>query len=56
MIIAIMGVKRINLILLSPKEMGLSSSPHIIDFQVAYKRRDLENIPESLGGAIILMT
>jgi hypothetical protein len=42
-------VKRINMILLSPKEMGLSSSPHITDFQVVEKRRDLENIPASLG-------
>ena len=42
------------MILLSPIEMGPSSSPRVIDFQVAQKRRDLEKIPTSLGGAIIL--
>jgi hypothetical protein len=46
MITAFTGVKRINMILLSSREMGLSPAPHTTDFQ---KRRDLDEDPGKFG-------
>src|SRR3981189_3121895 len=48
MITAFAGVKRINMILLSSREMGLSPSPRTTDFQLVQKRRNLQTLPASL--------
>jgi hypothetical protein len=48
MITRVYEVKRINMILLSPREIGLSFSPHIPDFQVVKKCLDLEKIQARL--------
>ena len=53
MITRVYEVKRINMILLSPREIGLSFSPHIPDFQVVKKCLDLEKIQARWRAAIL---